>query len=153
MSWACGARLAYWECDDECCPLAFGTLCHDPAAMAIRNFPADGKADAAAFVICAAVEALEGAENLLRKVRFEADPVILNADFAELRAAGDRGEFALIFEQPAGDIEFGLRSGFLELEAIRNEILEQLAQLCRVSFDGGQMRDGDLRFGCGDRYF
>src|SRR5580765_3286991 len=57
--------------DDKRRAQSFQTICHDQTAMAIRNFTADGQADAGAFVFSFRVQALEDRENLLGEFLLE----------------------------------------------------------------------------------
>lgn len=88
-------RLGEGQRDDECCPLSRRTLGSDAAAVALGDFTADGKPHARAFIVVAAMQALEQIEDAIEIDLLETDTVILYPDLTaggrDLPGLGGRG--------------------------------------------------------------
>ena len=103
----------------------------DAAAVAFDDALADGQADAGAGVFCA-VEALEDCEDVAGVLGIDAEAIVGNgknpvpAGFAG-REVDARGIIAVIFDR------------------VRDEILQQLAEVGLINHDLGQMIEGHLR--------
>src|SRR5437764_14176871 len=110
----------------------------DPAAVDVNDSLADGQADTRARILVGAVQTREHAEDALGLRRVDADPVVPNA---EAPAVGHLG-------RPDADAR-RLVAG--ELDRVRDQVLEQLAQSARVPGDRRQRSDLDVSTRIGDR--
>ena len=140
----------------------------DGAGVAVGDAPADGEADAGAFVFATAVEALEHGEDFVGVFGVKADAVVLDGKFDDLGGGqwvggtvvpATVGGAEWWVDELGGDFYFGgtgVCSGAvagLEFEGVGDDILQELAHLHGVGVDGGEVANVDFCAGLLDAQF
>src|SRR2546421_211872 len=97
--------------------------------MALRYFTANRQADASSLEFVAAMQALEHLEDPIEIDFVEADAVVGEHELALRGGAVDAFGFD---RHERSDVRF------VELEAVAEEVLKQLAHLHRIGIDGRQ---------------
>lgn len=123
-----GPGMLQRESNDKCRPFARCASRRDSASVALDNLSADCKPYPGAFVLTAAVQALERDEDPVKISFVKADAVILDRDLTNVVVSArainphNRRLFAV------------------ELKGIADEILQELEHLGPVGFDSGKLR-------------
>src|ERR1051325_6273319 len=95
----------------------------DDAAVAVGDAPADGEADAGAFILVAGMQALEDGEDFIEVLFVEADAVVLNGQLTLFGIGiliGRAGKETL--EDPGVDFDQRLSVWRLELEGVDDQV-------------------------------
>ena len=114
---------------DESRALVGPTVCINLAIMALDDLAAGRQADAGAFVLAAAVQALEDREDLVLVLVVEADAVVGNREAAEV------ADGATARDNLSINAHDRLAAGLAELQRVANQVLQQLAHLRRIGID------------------
>src|SRR2546422_1061565 len=109
------------------------------AVMATSNFPAYTQPYARSLILGAGMQPFERTENLVGELLVEADSVVLNTDFPDPRTGRHLGQLSVqILVAAASNEHFRSEARLLELQRVRDEVLEKLPHLCGIALDDGK---------------
>ena len=139
------------QADEERGPLAGGAGRHDAAPVPFSDPPANRQAHAGSFVLASIVQALKRLEEAVAILLIEANPVILHANLAPAASRGRSCGPGAGGRHKAGlDEDHRRFSSAVELQAIADQVLQQLPHLQRIGVNARQLRDVHAALGLPD---
>lgn len=132
--------MVTWKSHNKSGALAGPAVGCQRPAVALDNLAAHGQPDAGPLVNVMPVKALKRHENSVQVFLVEPDAVVLYGDATPGAAGGSPTVLRLLDVEelcPNGDNRGGV--GFVELDRISDQILQELSHLGRVGVEGRQV--------------